>query len=231
MIFVLYAKEDIIYIVESRYNRTEDLFETRILKATLDSDPVTIWPWFKDKWKIGSNGFLMGSDTQVIFAHYPNVYCMDKGEQPKIYFDINDSINKIRPVGNQKILLLSDKNCWLTDQKGTLLKSWKDLPEQHISNAPMGRNTMYDVAYQNGKLLMAYWGKRSFELIDQDGNRKTLKQCKPEWIPHWVSFYGDKALLFSSFMDFETPLTPDLKKSTITPLFELYDKGKLFKIW
>lgn len=231
--FTLYTKDKIIYIIESRYNQAQDVFETRILKAKLNEKPLVIWPWFLDKWKIGSNGFFMNSDTQVVFGSYPNIYCMDKDSdgEAKVYFKINDAINKIKPVEEDEILLLSDQNCWLTNQEGQILKSWKGLPEKNISNAPMGRNNMYDVDYHKGKLLMAYWGKQSFELIDKDGSRKVLKQCKSKWVPHWVSFHEDKALLFASFMDFETPFTSDGKKTTIAPQFELYQKGSISKIW
>lgn len=230
--YFLYNEGKSIYIVERRYLGEKDIFESRILKTSINFEtPKVIWPWFKDKWHIGVGGFKMLSDNKLIFVKYPDIYSLKKGQNPIVYFDFPSTLNKMRPVANERLLLLGDSKAWLTDKDGEIVKQWDDLIEELQGDIPLNRNTIYDMDYAKGNLLLAYWGKRAFELIDPNGGRKVLKQCTSHWIPHWVAFFGGKQLLFSSFLDFENGFTDDKKKTTIYPNLIMMHDLKESVVW
>lgn len=200
------AKNEI-YLVERRYIESMDRHEVRLLKTTLNGETRTIWDWFEDRWRIGESGFLMVSDDQMVFGSYPNIYSLKKGKQPLPYFEFDEPIHKIRAMPNDQILLLGANSCWLVDEAGNIKQQWNDLLEDDVKNAPLGRNQIFDMDCKNEQLLLAYWGKRSFVLIEAGGNRNILQQQREPLAPHWVAFFGEDPLLFSSELVFggETP--------------------------
>lgn len=196
-----------IYIIEQRYIQNVDKYEIRIFKTRINEEPSEIWSWFDDDLRIGYGGFFMNSDEEIIFGRYPNIYSLKKGKTPKKYFDFNFSIKKMRAINNTQILLLNDTSCWLTDHSGKIIKEWTNLTDSKIDKAPLNRNQIFDADFKNGELLIAYWGKRSFDFYNKNGTQKTIMQLKDPFVPHWVAFYGNEKLLFSSKMLFngETP--------------------------
>jgi hypothetical protein len=145
----------------------------------------------------------MLSDKKMVFGNYPEIYVLKKGEKPKKYFEFKQPIKRIREVENKRILLLGDNSCYLVQQNGTILKQWNKLIESSVEQAPLNRNQIFDADYSKGELLLAYWGKRSFDLINPGGKRETiLKQPEP-LTPHWVAFWNDEKLLFSSRLIFD----------------------------
>ena len=216
--FMLYNREEQLYLIERRYLQNKDHFEIRILKLIIGGEAEEIWGWFRDEWRIGEGGFIMQSDDCLVFGSYPNIYSLEKGKIPIKYFEFRFAVNRIREVGKGRLLLLGDKGCWLTAQNGEIIRAWNNLTEEGISDAPLNRNQVFDADYSNGKLLLAYWGKRSFELIDENGDRSTVSQLRAPMAPHWVAFYGRDKLLFASALDFtgETP----------KPYVQLYRSGQ-----
>lgn len=196
-----------IYIIEQRYLQKTDKYEIRVLKTKIDEEPSEIWSWFEDEWRIGDGGFFMKSEQEIIFGRYPNVYSLKKDRTLKKYFDFNFSIKKIRAINNTQILLLNDNSCWLTDHDGKIIKAWTNLIDSKIDDAPLNRNQIFDADFKGGELLLAYWGKRSFVSFFQNGTKKTIMQLKEPYVPHWVAFYRNEKVLFSSKMLFngETP--------------------------
>ena len=230
--FFLYTQDEFIYIIESRYVSSKDIFESRILKTSIAfEEPTVLWPWFEDQWHIGVGGFKMLSDNTLVFVKYPNIYLLKKDENPTIFFDFSMDINKMRPVANERLLLLGEGSAWLTDANGKVIKQWDNLVEDIQVDIPLNSNSIRDIDYVNGNLLLAYWGKRSFEIIDANNKRKTLFQQEKPWVPHWVAFLESQPLLFSSYLDFENGFTEDLKKTSIIPKFEMYHKGKFISVW
>ncbi|OMP32339.1 hypothetical protein [Mangrovimonas sp. DI 80] len=222
--FMLYAKGQDIYILERRYLQASDTFEIRLLKTTKNQKPTVLWEWFEDQWHIGEAGFFMLSDTQMVFGKYPSVYKLQKGKQPSVYFEFETPINRIRALPDDTILLLGDTSCFLATQTGSILQEWNNIIEPKITNAPLDRNKVFDVDFQEGQLLMAYWGRRSFEMIDAQGNKHTLYQHIPPFTPHWVAFMGKDQLLFASELTFNG--------STPKPnLIKLSSTGRSTKIW
>jgi len=222
--FMLYTNQKDIYIIERRHLQASQQFEIRILKTAIGKEPKVIWDWMEDKWRIGEGGFFMVSDHQIVFARYPNIYCMDKGKVPTPYFEFHKPISGMRFLANNQMLLLGNNSCWLVQQDGKIINQWDDLIDETVKNAPLNRNRIFDVDYHNEELLLAYWGKRSFEIIDKFGHRKTLLQQQEPFTPHWVAFFGEEKLLFSSKLVFngETP-KPNLIKVKLD--------GNTAKVW
>lgn len=201
--YMLYNNQDEIYIIERRHLQTTQDFEIRVLKTTINTKPKVIWDWLKDEWRIGEGGFFMLSDNQMVFGRYPDIYMLKKDRKPLKYFEFDQPIKRIRSVENNNILLLGDNDCYLVQQNGTILKEWHKLTDNNVEHAPLNRNQLFDADYRNGKLLFAYWGKRSFELVNEKGNHQIiLKQTEP-FTPHWVAFLDNKKLLFSSKLVFD----------------------------
>lgn len=114
--YMLYNKQNEIYIIERKFLQASDEFQIRVVKSTIGSQPKVIWDWFKDDFRIGEGGFFMLSDNQMVFGKYPEIYSLKKGEQPTKYFEFDNPINRIRAVENNQILLLGDNSCYLVQQ-------------------------------------------------------------------------------------------------------------------
>jgi hypothetical protein len=201
--FMLYANQREIYIIERIFLQDLDEFRVRVLKSTTGNEPMVIWDWFKDDYRIGEGGFFMISDNHMVFGKYPDVFSLVKGEMPSKYFEFDRPINKIRAVEHNQILLLGDNACYLVQQNGTVLKQWNELIDPNVENAPLNRNQVFDADYSNGELLLSYWGRRSFDLIDASANRKIILQQYEPYTPHWVTFWNKEKLLFSSKLIFD----------------------------
>jgi hypothetical protein len=201
--FMLSTTKNEIYIIERKYVQSTDHFEIRVLKSTIESQPHVLWDWFSDEYRIGEGGFFMFSDTEMVFGKYPGIFILKKGGTPQKYFEFPHPIKRIRSVEKNLILLLSDSACFLTRPNGNLIKQWDQLIENNIENAPLHRNQIFDADYANEELLLAYWGKRSYDLIYSDGNRKTIEQQSEPLTPHWVAFWKNNKLLFSSKLIFD----------------------------
>lgn len=200
--FMLYNEGEQIFIIERRYIQESDHHEIRILKTKLGAGIEEIWPWFVDEYRIGEAGFVMTSDTSILFASYPDLLLLRKGEKPIPFFKFKEPIKRLRGVAENQLLLLSDRDCFLTDYSGKELKRWKKLIRKKVRQPPLERNQIFDMDYHNGSLLIAYWGNRSFELFNSRGKRKVLIQEDDPFTPHWVAFKDGNQLLFASNLVF-----------------------------
>lgn len=205
--FMLYQKNDQIYFMERRYNSSSQNNEIRILKSSIDETPVEIWPWTEFDLRIGEGGFFMPSDDEIIFVSYPDIYQIKKEGELKVYFDFEDPIKRFRVLDDERLLLLGDGEAWLTTQNGEVIEHWNNLLLDGVTNAPLNRNQVFDIDYQNGELILAYWGNRSFDIIDRNGQRKTIIKFDEPVTPHWLTYFGGKKLFFASklIMDGSTP--------------------------
>jgi hypothetical protein len=222
--FMLFQKNELIYFMERRYNPSSQNNEIRILKSSIHEKPVEIWPWTEFDLRIGEGGFFMPSDDAMIFVSYPNIYQIEKGEEPKQYFDFTEPVKRLRVLDDQRFLLLGDGEAWLTTQNGEIIKHWNNLLLDNVSNPPLNRNQIFDIDYQNGELLLAYWGNRSFDTIRRNGQRKTIIKFDEPITPHWLAYFGDKKLLFASqlVMDGSNPKPHLLMQN---------EKHEIKKIW
>jgi len=201
--FMLYNNQNELYIIERRFSQASNEFQVRVLKSTIGKEPRVIWDWFKDNYRIGEGGFFMLSDNQMVFSKYPEIYSLKKGEQPTKYFEFEHPMTRIRAVGHNQILLLGDNACYLVQQSGKILGQWNDLIDQKVENPPMNRNQVFDADYSDGELLLSYWGRRSFDLIDANRKRQIILQQSEPLTPHWVAFRNKEKLLFSSKLVFD----------------------------
>lgn len=201
--FMLFNKQDDTYLIERRFLQSSDEFQIRVLKSRKLGEPQLIWDWFKDEYRIGEGGFFMLSDDQMVFGKYPDVLSLIKGKKPTKHFEFKHPVNRIRAVENGKVLLLGEVSCYLVRSNGSIIQQWNNLIDHSIKNAPLNRNQIFDADYSNGELLLAYWGKRSFDIIDSKGKRKTLIQQTEPLTPHWLAFWGKEKLLFSSQLIFD----------------------------
>ena len=199
--FILYNNEEVIYMLERRFNHRKDKHELRLHKMRLNEEPKVIWDWFEDKNRIGENGFIMSSDHDMWYASSPNVYCIHQESLQIDTIHFNVEVKRIRQVDNNKILLLGKDNCWLSNSNGVIIKSWEGLLDQGVQHAPLNFNMIFDVDYKNDKLLLAYWGKQIFQLYEE-GNQIDLTLPIEHIVPHWVAFYESDLLLFASKMIF-----------------------------
>lgn len=222
--FMLYNKKNEIYIIERRHLQATQSFEIRLMKTTIGNKPKVIWDWFRDDYRIGEGGFFMLSDNQMVFGKYPEIYILKKDGKPTKYFDFDQPVKGIRAVENNQILVSGDNAFYLTRQDGSIVKKWNQLIDDEVKDAPLNRNQIFDADYKNGNLLFAYWGKRSFEWIDKNGRHQTLLQQSEPFTPHWVAFWNDEKLLFSSKLVFDG--------STPKPhLVLLNDKNQSQLVW
>jgi hypothetical protein len=170
------------------------------MKFKIGEKPKEIWPWFELEMRIGEGGFIMPSDEELIFVAYPGIYKLKKGKQPKPYFDFSEPIKRIRPISNNQILLLGDGKAWLSDMEGEVIQIWDNLLRSDVQNAPLNRNQIFDLDYNDGELLLAYWGNRSFEVIKRGGKREKIIQLSEPLTPHWLTYIGNQKMLFASEM-------------------------------
>lgn len=201
--FMLYNRGETIYAIERRHIDCTQKFEIRILKFRIGERPDIIWDWFEDEWRIGEGGFVMPSDDEVIFGKYPGIYHLKKKKTPLEYFQFDSPIHRIRSVEGGRLLLLGDDHCWLVDFNGKMIKQWNNLVKKEVADAPLGRNQIFDADYHNGELLLAYWGNRSFVIVEEGIHKKTIVNQKKPFVPHWVAYYGKDKLLFSSELVFD----------------------------
>jgi hypothetical protein len=223
--YMLYNRGKVVYIIERRFVQATDSFQSRLLKMTMGEKPVEIWAWFDDAWRVGEGGFVMESDDRMIFATYPAVYSLEKGGKPEQYsVKLPAPVNGLREVADNQLLLMGEASCWLVDRKGEVVKTWNNLLNEQVDNAPLNRNRIFDFDYRNGDLLMAYWGQRSFETISGSGERTTLASYADPLTPHWVSYHGNGKLLFASELRFDG--------SNPKPhLVLMKPDGKIVEIW
>ncbi|RMG30746.1 MAG: hypothetical protein D6730_02155 [Bacteroidetes bacterium] len=199
--YLLSSRDEDIYLIERRH--TGGHFEARVLTFKVGEKPRVIWDWFVDSWRVGEGGFFMKSEAEIVFCTYPGVYILKKGGVPQSYLQAGIPLKRLRKLAHGRLLLLGENSCLLTNEQGRVLHQWQNLTDEQVEDAPLGRNQVFDVDYHHGSLLIAYWGKRSFEVIDSLGQRRRLLQLAAPLAPHWVAFFGSEYMLFASALSFE----------------------------
>lgn len=222
--FMLYQRNEQIYIMERRYHASSQNNEFRILKSSIDGTPAEFWPWTEFNMRIGEGGFFMLSDEEMVFCSYPNIYLVEKGGTPKVLFDFDQPVKRLRALGDERILLLGEGKAWLTTRSGEVIKEWDHLLMDEVTNAPLNRNQIFDIDYQGGELLLANWGNRSFDVIHSNGQREIIIKFEEPIATHWLAYFGELKVLFAShfIMDGSNP-KPHL-------LIQDIDQG-IKKIW
>ena len=84
-------------------------------------------------------------------------------------------------------------------------------------------NIIYDADYDNDKLLIAYWGKRKFDIIES-GKRYSLKKLMHPYIPHAALINNNEFFLLAS------TISPG-EYDEINPALWKYSNGKFELLW
>ena len=209
--YYLYAVDQKVFYIEARYDGSRDRGYFRVLKGFLNSTPEQIWDWQQDKWGIGSLGFYMDSDEEIIFSRYPEILTLSKsGESNSLFSPDEKPIISIKKLPTQEILLMTETGCLLTNKDFGVLREWDDLILENVDDPPIGRNMICDVDYRNGSLYLAYWGMRTFQMIHEDDSREDLYTPDTGFVPHWVLAHQNGIFLFSSQLNPPDPILPEL---------------------
>lgn len=208
--FFIYASGRTVYYVESRNSQTGDEVYFRLLKGHAGEEPVEVWPWRENKWRVGANGFYVTSDEEIVFCHYPNLLRIAGQGDPEVIYQPTESASRVRQLEDGSILLLSDSTCTLLTSKFEVLHRWTGYIEPEQTNSPLNMNRVFDMDYRNGKLLLAYWGKRSFIEIDGRGRVVELNRLTGGYVAHWVAIGKGESFLFASVANPPDPIVPML---------------------
>ena len=215
--FMLYAERETIYAIERRYLASEDQHHYRLLRFRIGATPDVVKDWSRDKHRIGESGYYINTNKEIIFASFPSIFRMTEAHTVVPAFEFPYPVRGLRKVGKSRLLLHGEIRCWLTDLDGKIISEWNDLINPQVRNAPLQRNQVFDLDYREDSLLIAYWGNRSFEMISAGDHRETLLQQEEPFVPHWVAWRGNDALLFSSELDFSQGLNPMPQLLLMTP--------------
>lgn len=198
--FILYNRGDVIFIAERRYNQASQKNELRILKSSMEGSPQEIWPWFEHDLRIGDGGFFMPAEDEIVFVSYPDIYRMKRSGDTIPFFELDEPIKRLRSLENNRLLFLGDGKAWLTNHQGEIIKYWKNLTLDSVDDPPLNRNQIFDIDFQDDKLLLANWGNRSFDIIENENQRRIIVDLDTPLAPHWVAHFGNLKLLFASLL-------------------------------
>jgi len=208
--FFLQATKNQLFIIESRYLATKEKHAFRVLKYDATEQITELWPWQESNWNVGSNGFFMPSEEELVYLKYPRLYKITKGQPPQEFRSFEAPIQRIRKLSSGDLLVLMEKKCLLLNAEYERIKIWEDYLQPAISNAPLQRNTVFDMDYKNGDLLLAYWGGRQFKTISKDGQQSVLHQIEPPYTASLVAFDEEELFLFSLSVQPPDPIRPRL---------------------
>lgn len=221
--FMLSVSGNILYILERRYDHSREQHFLRVLKMKTGNKPTEIWPWFEDSWRVGEAGFVMADDETITFCKYPAVYQLDKQIEVKKLDCFTMDVHRIRKAAGG-LLIMGESAIWLADLNGQIVNKWSNLLLPEVPDAPLNRNQIFDACYQQGSLLIAYWGRRTFEIFESYGKKKII-QLKSPLAPHWVAGKGRAWYLFASTITFDgetpQPKLQKLKNESITTIWAL----------
>ncbi|MCZ4407236.1 hypothetical protein O3Q51_00340 [Cryomorphaceae bacterium 1068] len=196
--FMLYADRDLLYLLERRFIRSANKFEFRILRYQEGGEVELWWDWAEDKWHVGEGGFSVESEHSIVFVRYPEIYRMGKNQSVEKHFKTEEEVSRMKRIPSVGFILNTETGCLLVNENGEILSKWEHLIQEEIDDPPLGRNTLFAADYNDGNLIYAYWGKRTFERIDPTGEKSILLSIREPFAPHWIAFCEKGYLLFSS---------------------------------
>lgn len=217
----LSISSDGFYVLESYYTNNE--YFTRLLKKTEEGNLIEAIPWFTTSERLDQHGIYVDSNEQIIFCDFPKISVRKSDGSITEWKEFDFDIHSLSAEGNNQFLLRGETKALLIDSDGNKLQEWNNLLENPISDLPFRGNIIYDIDYGNGQLLIAYWGKRKFDLI-KDGNRTTLKELFHPYIPHSALINGDEYFLLAS------TIAPG-EFNEINPVLWRIHNGKTELIW
>lgn len=216
------APEGKVYLVERYFDQALQMNKARLLIATPGGEPEELIPWFNDDHRFGEGGFAPMQDGRFLFARYPNLYVLSEDASVTLWKEWPFPVNGLRLTADGSLLIRGESQVWLTTPDGTLLKKWTDLLEELNTEPPFMGNRIFDVAYSDGILWIAYWGKRRFDFIDGE-SRTVIKSLEAPWLPHAIAANNRTVFMLAS------TIAPELYD--IRPNLWRMQEGKLDLIW
>ena len=87
-----------------------------------------------------------------------------------------------------------------------MIHKWDQILVELKDTPPLNRNQIFDCDYRNGELLIAYWGKRTFELHSMNNDGNTILELNPPFTPHWVAIDHDYMFYLLQLLNLENLL-------------------------
>jgi hypothetical protein len=212
-----------VYLIERYYDHNEESHYSRLLYGEVEQDPIVTMEWFRDDHRFGEHGFVVLEDNTIIFARYPSLYKLNEDFTIEKIVKWELPVNSIRNTDEGDLLVISDSAIWLADDKFNILQKWNNLLEPIGSDSPFGGNRISDMDFSNSRLYISYWGKRRFEVLENE-NRKTLMSFSSPWVPHHIAIDGSKIFMLSS------TIAPDITNK-IEPSLWMMENGNFELIW
>ena len=212
-----------LFLFETYFDAARDVNRSRLLKADYLQEPVVVWDWFDDAFHVGQSGFVVLADGSVLFAAYPHVYVLREHEVPVRWSGwlLDEAVFSVASAGEAGLLVSAERDIWLVSSGGEVAQHWPDLLEDALVDVPFMGNRIFDAAFHDDVLWLAYWGQRRFDVL-KDGQRDTVLSVAPPFLPHAVAA-GDGVVFFlASSVEAAGRLEPQLWK---------LESGVLVRIW
>ncbi len=207
------ADSEHVYLIERYYDHAANGNRYRLLFSKIGGVPEVRWPWSEDTQRIGEGGFVMLSEDEILFARYPHVYRMKRGESPVIWNEFSHPVSGLRPLEGGQLLVHSEREATLVDSRGQVSQHWENLLEEvPESELPFHGNRVFDLDYSNECLWVAYWGKRRFDRWMDTETFETIHQLEKPFLPHGVVTSQHDVFLLASSLDPGVEITPRLWK-------------------
>ena len=218
------SSADELYLLERYYDPTRQKHRVRLLKSLPFQEPMVVWSWFEDTYRVGESGFVMLSDSQMLFARHPHLYIMEQGQEPEQWRAWSQAVNRVMPAENGQLLVQSNEDIWLISPTGEVKHHWSELLEQVEDDLPFMGNRIFDAAYQAPKLWLAYWGQRRFDVIAD--RRRTVLKFSPPFLPHAVAAGDDRTFFLASSLDPGHDIRPQLWMLDATGLKQIWGPSR-----
>lgn len=209
------------YILESYFSGEE--YRARLLHFTVDAGIRESILWFTSPERTAQHGFFVDESGRIVYCHFPNVYLREADGTLAKWENFDFEIHSLTSESNDQYLLRGESKVELIDKNGNVIFNWYDLLKEDIDDPPFGGNMIYDADYENGKLILAYWGDRSFDLIE-NGKRFSLKRLMHPYIPHAALINGEEYFLLAS------TIAPG-EYNKINPVLWKYSDGNTELLW
>lgn len=213
-----------LYLLERYHDPSRQKQHVRLLKSLSFQEPKVIWDWFDDTHRVGEGGFVMLSDSQMLFARHPHLYVVKQGQAPKQWRAWSQAVNRVRSAENGQLLVQSDEDIWLISRTGEVKRHWHELLEQVEDNLPFMGNRIFDAAYRAPNLWLAYWGQRRFDVIAE--RRRTVLELSQPFLPHAVAAGDDRTFFLASSLDPGHDIRPQLWMLDATGLRQIWGPSR-----
>ena len=213
------------YFIERYYNNSEDTHMAKVFKL-VDGKAQSVTSWYKDEYRVGEAGFIVLEDESIVFTLRGKMKHKTRNGKVSNWSKYSQYVQKFRALTDGTLLLIHKDGISQINLDGKTIRKWDDLIQKQEGDAPLMGNRIFDADFHRGKLYIAYWGNRRFEVISTGGTREVIKQYDTEgpWVPHSISVHLGKAYGLASHLMGQNP-------GDIYPQLIEFDKNENKVIW